>query len=541
MNRLCRSTAAAVALLFASGATAAQHRSGTVVYATASRLYLNSGSRDGLAPGQVLELRRGDRVAGTCKVEQVSSARATCVGSGRPGDTFVHSSEGAPPAAKVERLPPPPPPSILARRRATLAATPFEKVDVQGPPGAYGGPHEVQFVLGHATWASTGIGPWHQERADATLRGVPLAGGFSLDLDLSARRWSRRSDPISFRPEDPAQLYVWEAAVSRRFAGGGPALALGRVRPWWTPGQTIIDGAQAGWRTAGGTEAGVFGGVIPDASTLAPSFGQGTFGTYWSGQHAGTEHSTLRFFRHEARVAFVNTADLGSRIEAEGLIEARITKRLDAAIDIRAARDDQRGTGLEAVRVDGGARPSDNLSLTGSFRYEGLAVPELDGPGHLLRGGPARHADVSAAWEPLPVLQLSLLAGLSSDLLTQETRRWLGPEVTFPRLFGGRTVLSTGFLLEEGWAPGQSAWVQLVTRTQGLFRVLTRISWFRTHNAPEPLDEFSASAVIDAQITSGLALRLSGQARTSLNGGRALTGGASGQTGVFSGELGGRF
>ena len=73
------------ALLAATAAPGAEpRRVGTVVYATARRLYLDAGAREGLAPGQVLHLE-----SGTCRVEEVSARYATCVGNGRPGDTFA--------------------------------------------------------------------------------------------------------------------------------------------------------------------------------------------------------------------------------------------------------------------------------------------------------------------------------------------------------------------------------------------------------------------------------------------------------------------
>jgi len=521
----------------------AQRRSGAVVYATASRLYLDAGSRDGLAPGQVLELHRAGRPLGSCKVEQVSEKQGTCLGSGRPGDGFALSPLAGPAPSQGQRPSPPPPPAVMERRRAALAAAPHEKIEFREVPGALAPSRpRAEVGLRHTTWAASFSNLWHQERVDATLQGVRLAGGFSLDVEMSARRWSRGSDPISFRPNDQAQLYVWEAALARRSAAGGAALSLGRVRPWWTPGQVIFDGAQVGWRTSGGSEAGVFGGVVPDAVTLGPSLDHGTFGAYWAGQHTGAPDSALRFFRHEARVAFVNTAELGSRVEGEALLEARITRRLDASVDVRAASSDHGSSGLGAVRVDGGFRPFDSFALSGSFRYEGLSVPELDGPGRVLSGGAARHADLSAAWEPVDDVRLSAVSGLSTDLVTHLTRRWVGPEVAFPRLFGEGAAVSAGYFRDDGWAPGQSAWLQVLARSRGVFQLLVRASWFRTQSiAPADLDELGAAVSIQAQLGPVIGLRISALGRTTLNGQGALLGGATGQSGVLDAELSGFF
>jgi hypothetical protein len=402
--------------------------------------------------------------------------------------------------------------------------------------------------IGHATWWASGYRAWNQERADATIRGAPLGAGFTLDLDMSARRWSRRSDPISFRPVDPAQLYVWQASISHRGTDGGPAFSIGRVRPYRVPGQPILDGAQAGWRMEGGSEAGVFGGAVPNSVTLAPSFDHGTLGGYWIGQRVFEADSTVRFLRHEARIAFVNTDDLGKRLEGEALVEARITRRFDAALNVRASAGAAHGLGsldgirLDAVRVDATARPFDSLSLSGSFRHEGGSVPELDGPGHLLLGGEARHADASVTWEPREALRLSVLSGLSTDLVTQKTRSWIGPEVALTRLFGDRGGVSVGYFQEEGWAPGRSAWIQILTRSQGVLQVLARVSWFRTSDiAPVDLDELGVSTSIQAQLAAHAAFRLSATARTVLNGQRSLFGPATGQVLFADAELTGTF
>jgi hypothetical protein len=310
----------------------------------------------------------------------------------------------------------------------------------------------------------------------------------------------------------------------------------------------ILDGAQAGWRTEGGSEAGVFGGVVPDAVTLAPSLDHGTFGAYWIGQQSFAPDSTVRFLRHEARVAFLNTADLGQRVEGEALIEARITRSLDAAVNLRAGAGGPGGVGsldtlrLDAVRVDGAARPFDSLSLSGSFRYEGLSIPELDGPGRVLSGGASRHADAAAAWEPVPALRLSVLSGLSTDLVTHQSRRWIGPEVGLPRLFGDRAGVSAGYFQEHGWAPGQSAWVQVLARSRGVLQVLARISWFRTQGiAPVDLDELGASAAVSAQLGPYAAFRLSAMGRTTLNGQRSLLGPGTGQVVFADAEIAGTF
>ncbi|HEY4886245.1 MAG TPA: hypothetical protein VII08_21650 [Myxococcales bacterium] len=534
-------------LATAMGASASQsetapvRRTGSVLYATTSRLYLDAGSREGLAPGQIVQLQKG-----TCRVEQVSATRATCLGTGRAGDTF--GLPPPPPQPPASRLAPLPAPSVVEQRRSTLGSAPHPKVDFhQGSSGLEARQGSADLGIGHTTWWTSRVGSSSQERVDALIRDLPLGAGFTLDVDLSARRWSRRSGPISFRPDDATQLYVWEASISRRTAGG-PAFSVGRVRPYRVPGQVILDGAQAGWRTVGGTEAGIFGGVVPDAVTLAPSVDHGTFGAYWIGQHSYPGDSSLRFLRHEARIAFIDTADLGKRVEGEALLEARITRQVDFAFDVRGGGTVSGGVGsmnsvgLEALRVDVSARPLDSVNLLGSFRYDGLSIPELDGPGRVLNSGAVRHADFSAAWEPMDTLRFSVVSGLSSDLLSHTSRRWIGPEIALPRLLGDSAGLSAGYFREDGWAPGSSAWLQLLARSHGVFQLIARLSWFRTAGiAPVDLDELGASAAIQAQLARYVALRLSVFGRTTLNGQTSPFGPATGQVAFADLEIAGTF
>src|SRR5260370_2807733 len=221
------------------------------------------------------------------------------------------------PTPAAGKLPAPLSDVETTRRHRVLEAVAQEKVEYRGAPPApsiLSGRTEVG--LAHATWASDRVGPWQQERLDVAVRGAPVGGGFALYADLSARRWSLRSGPVSARPEDPTQLYVWEAELVRRPAQGGLALALGRVRPWSAPGSSVIDGGQAGWRTRGNVELGVFGGGVPDPGTLGPSFQRNTAGAYLAVQAAGDVTSGGRDLRQEVRLRLLHGTELGRGGEA---------------------------------------------------------------------------------------------------------------------------------------------------------------------------------------------------------------------------------
>jgi hypothetical protein len=528
-----------LALALLGALLAAAPRAGSVRYVTEGRLYLDAGSRDGLAEGQIVQLLRGGRPSGTCKIQHVSDSHATCVGSGAKGDSFALAARA--PVLAVRRAQGPEAPEIVARRRAAVESAGYQKVESAAPPeGPAPAPLKAVVSLSHTSWVSTVNGPWHEERADVSLHDVELGKGFTFDAELSARRWSLRSGAVSFRPDDPTQLYVWEAAISRR-PSEGLALSFGRVRPRVAPGQVIFDGAQAGWRTGPSSEAGVFGGVVPDAVTTAPSLNHGTFGGYWAGENAFD--SVVRLLRHEARIAFIDTDELGARAEGEGLLEVWLGRALDASTDLRFGKARGAPAELDAARVDGNLRLFDSLSITGGFRYDGLNVPQLDGPGVVAAGGAGRRADLGAQWEPLPVLRLSVVSGLSSDLTTGLERRWVGPEVGSPRLFGDTLGVAAGYLAEDGWAAGRGAYVQIIFRQRSRLQLLARVSWDRLRSGLSPLetDEMGAFASARAQLTDWLSLRVSGLLRSSLDGGQSTLGGQSAQFATLSADLAGAF
>ncbi len=104
-----------------------------------------------------------------------------------------------------------------------------------------------------------------------------------------------------------------------------------------------------------------------------------------------------------------------------------------------------------------------------SFRYEALSVPELDGPGRIIRGGAARHAQVSAAWEPSSSVRISLLSGLATDLTTPAARRWIGSELAFPDLLASGLMASAGYYEEGGWVAGNTSFIQVIVRSHLAF------------------------------------------------------------------------
>lgn len=531
---------AALATAAASGAG----RRGTVRYATARTLYLDAGAADGLVAGQTLQLRHAGSAAGSCRVERVAKDRASCAGRGAPGDWFELEGPRAVAAAPPARTSPAPlPPAALAAQRSALDQAPFEKIDFRGaPPPAAFSTRKTEVRISHATFASTDVGPWHQERIDARIDGAPAFGDFSVWADLSARQWTRRSEMISARPDDPTQLYIWEAALTRRGQPGALALSFGRLRPWSAPGSTILDGVQAGWRTAGGGELGVFGGVVPDPITLAPSISRGTVGGYFRLEKTGEAGSVLRLAREETRLAFVSSPELGQRLEAELLGQLWLIRDLSGSVDARIGAGDRASPGgLDALRIDLGARPLSNFSFSGGYRFEGLSVPERDGPGANPYGGAAHHADLSAVWEPADWISLSAVSGLAVDLTSSFSRQYIGPEVGLPRLLGALGGVSVGYAQEGGWSSGQSAWAQLVTRGR-VFQLLGRLSWFRTRGLePTTDDELGAYLHLSAAVTESITFRVAALGRLSGSVGGTPIAPTAGRGGTLDASLAGVF
>ena len=431
----------------------------------------------------------------------------------------------------------------LARRRRNLDAAVHEKVDFQGTsarPTILSGRTEVQ--LSHLTWASQGNGPWHQERLDAAVRGAPVGAGFALYADMSARRWTSRPGPVSFRPDDAWQVYVWEAELVRRPSEGGLALALGRIRPWVAQGATIIDGAQAGFRTKGNVEYGVFAGAVPDPSTLSPSSDRSTFGGYLAHQVLGEAGALVQYTREELRVAYANSPEFGRRVEAEGLAQISLGRRLDLAGQARVSHSDS-GSALDSASADVGFRPIEALSVIGGFRYQGSLYPELDGPGTILLGGAGRHADLTARWEFAPWLTLAATSGLAQDLTTGVSRKFIGPEVGLPRLFGEVGGASAGYLQEGGWSSGHSAWAQVLTRRPRGIQTMLRVYWYQTRSlGPFTEDELGAYLSVSTQLNEFVALRLSALGRAGgVPGIRPFSSAGSLLGGTLDASLAGRF
>lgn len=461
---------------------------GTVTYVSSGRVYLDQGKEEGLSSGAELALTRQGRPAGSCRVEWVADHHATCQGQGlRLGDRFALPSLPAEPAPAPR--PAPAAPAEVAQWRAALDAAPHPLVEFKSQRASTRAPVELR--VGHTSWLTTTASPFHQERADVRLQGLPVALGLRLYLDATAHGWLRRPEGFRSPARTQAQLYLREGELVAREPGQHLALAVGRVWPWFVPGVAVFDGAQVGWRNGDGTlEVGGFGGGVPDPVTLSPSFRRLAAGAYVAGQHSGGEDATLRLLQYETRVSYRSFPESPSRVELEARGRAWLGRHTDVGAWVRLGLGEAMAPGaVDAARVDVESRPHEAWRFSGGVRYDGTTALDVPPPlDSLDLGTRALHADVAASWQPVPWLSAGLTGLLARDLETALARQLAGPELSFPRLFGSAGGLSLGYLEELGWQRGRSAHLQAVLQPFSALRLLGRVSYFEDTPIPEATD-----------------------------------------------------
>lgn len=509
-----RSIAARALALFALAPAAASAES--VVQVLAGRAYLDRGAAHGLRADQTLALSRNGRPVGTCVLDGVSDHHASCEAPfARRGDTFVLP----PPAAEAAPRPKPVAPlseTELASRQVAVesAAVPLVEAKASAASPALRGV-ATSVELAHASYATLdgGGGAFHQERLDVELGGIAVAGGFRAFASLSAFRWTQPAS-ARFRTDAPTQLYVREGELSAREPGQSWALSAGRVQPASVPGVYALDGVQGGWRNSKGTsELGVYGGLLPDAVTLAPTL-RATAGAYWGVSSSGGEGDSAHLLRHEGRISFVTGANLAQRFEAEGLVQAWLARSFDTSADVKLAAGGP-GPIIQAARLDLGLQASSSLRFSGGYRFTGSSDPALVVVDPIAYGGKSHHADVNGAWDLTRGLTLSLTGGLALDVDSALGREYFGPELTLPRAFGDVGNLSFSYLEELGWSAGRTAAAQVSLRFWRRLQLIGRLSYIMElpQGATTYNQEVGLFVYVAAPLAPWLSLRVSALAR----------------------------
>ena len=477
---------------------------GAVVYASAARVYLDAGQTEGLLPGVAVAFRRGGERLGGCEVDLVADHQSSCAARGpRPGDTFTFEAAAEPPAPKL--LPAPLSDAELERRAAAVEAAPAPAPVVYQVPADRPAPRAARRLaveVGGDTWTVVNGGDTlGTARVDVSSRGAPVGGGVTLDVDLRAERWLPDPNP-RFRPTDDNRLYVWRAQLTAPV--GGATIAAGRVLPVGIPGATIFDGASAAFRL-GRAEVGLFGGLVPEPDTTAPTTERSTGGAFWSLERPLSKGSALR---HDGRLAVVQSPELGTR--TEGTLAARLFSRkvdLSAEAQLGFGGEVEASGYLDAARVDVTARPAAGLALGGGYRHTGLEWPEQLEPA--LFPGTGDAADGFVSFDAWRFLRIGATAGLSRDDVSGLDRQWIGPELALPRLFGPRGGIRPATSRRAGWLEGRSAWLQAAFHAQGGLRLLGRLSYFNDSSYGTDRHEAGLSASASGPLGGHLGWRAS--------------------------------
>jgi hypothetical protein len=494
---------------------------GRVQFLTDRRAYLDRGAADGLSLRQSLAVARAGRPIGACTIESVGDHEATCVGARlRVGDTFragrhvVRRATGTP----LPELAPVVDEPTLRKRAAAIADAGIEKVDFNGKH-AFRGRSSATVSSGFGAWLSQGDpqgGGYAQERIDGAIRGVEIGPtGFRFDGAFSAVRWNQPLAVERFRAGTPTQFYLWEAEASRRQQDAGTTVAVGRLWPFHTPGLTLLDGVQLGRQNESQTaEGGLYGGLIPSAASLAPSFDIWAAGLYGALHQVGAKASWIRLARQEARVGVWRGAGTSVISELEALAQAWIGPvTAGGGGRLRWNSDLDRGRPVvERAYLDLGVQPSTDTRAGLHVRYVGATLlPDapLRAETPLLGGQLHALADAQLALSPRLALAASAGAHREGDSGLHQIHG--GAEVRFPRLFGDAGGLWVGGEVEQGWIQGENLYVQWVGRYANRLQIFARLSAngtrFETPATVSNLHELGGTLNLDGVLTSWLRMR----------------------------------
>ena len=523
-----RRLALALAVAVAPSVVSAGRDVAHVRFTTPKRAYLDAGKLDGIALGDKLKLSRNGAAAGTCTVDQLADHHASCTGDNvHVGDTYPVTRPPPPPAPK--------PSSVGAGPavdgnvvRQSLAGAPVDKVDFHAT-GAHAmrGPSLISVSLGHQAYVTFDGDHFQHERLDFSLNGVPMRfGGFRAYISLTALVTSVRPSTQRFRAGDLFQIYVWETAMSSREVGRPFVLSVGRIAPYHTPGLTVVDGVQAGWRSKeGNAEVGVVGGLIPDMMTMYPTYDHWTAGVYYGVSHHRRAGSIFRTIRHEARLSVRGSPTInGPQLELEGLTQVWFRRIADAAVQTRVVMGGNGGwaPSLDAARVSLGLQPTKKLRIQGRFRYLGPRGVDYDNLFNTapMSSGSWYYGDGDVLYDAASWITVAASIGASYDTSTSLGRQYMGPEIVFPRV-GRIGSVSIGYREELGWLSGRDVHAQLTLAPMDRVRFMLRASYFEDAATGSPLREVGVFGFVEGRLTSWLALRTSAMSRVAVQGAAA--------------------
>src|SRR5450631_79268 len=513
-------TSAAPAKPAKTAKVAASSSAGSVQFVTEKRAYLDRGAKEGLAPKQSLQLFPGGRAVGACAIETLADHQATCVG-GRPraGDSFrLPQRPGAKKRERTAALPPVIDEETLRSRAVVVSEAPYEKVDFNGVHALAAHTHgEVRagFMVWHTSPDPNG--DYSVEELDGTVQVYDLgATGIDFNAAFTAIRWGARAAIGRFQPTQQSQFYLWEAEFSKRGADAKTVFAVGRIWPWHAPGLTLLDGVQVGRHNEGETaEGGVYAGLVPLASTVAPTFTAWASGVYGALVENGSKKSAFQLAREEARVGVWGAPGTGLVADAEVLAQAWLgawnvggggRALLATAVNANPV--------IDRAYLDLGARATTTFGIGLHLRYFGAALPALA----ILQGvtpSPTGsfNALADAHWELSRRLGVSGFGGFNQDRDTGRNLGYAAAELRLPRLLGGAGGVSVGGEVEGGWLRGGLLYGQVGARIWERVQILARVSASATeYEIPTPspnVDELGGYLQFDGALCSWLRVRAS--------------------------------
>ena len=501
---------------------------GRVRFVTARRAYFMAGRLDGLELGALVPLSRNGRLIEACKVDQLGDHEGSCASTkARAGDTFPFPA----PEPRPPEAPPlsPPTDDELVRAAVALETAPVEKIDYAGGIRKVqrGGGALFSGSLGHDAYVTLGGSDFQQERIDLQLNGVGIRwAGFRAFAHLTAIIASVRPTEQRFRPGDVAQIYLWEAAFSSREVGRPFTLSVGRIWPYHTPGLAMLDGAQVGWRRKDGlAEAGVYGGLVPDATTLYPAGQRYAAGAYYGHTLLRTQAGrTPLILSTEGRLGLRGAPTPGAQLELEWAMLATVGRRFDMGLQARGSigAGDWTHPAFESARLTLTARPIDALRLIGSFRYLDPKADYDDFAVGFFETRRTLHGNLDLTWDPRPWISVSVMSGVDSAIGDQSsTRGSVGPELGFPRLFHGQGGIAVGYREEIGWFAGRNVYLQATGTAGNRVRAVGRFSYFEDRpsgvTSDAPYREIGFYAYVEGRLLRWLSARLTSIGRLNVD------------------------
>jgi hypothetical protein len=278
-RRLARGAASVVV---AAGALLAQNAPPTtwtkITYISGSTIYLEMGSKDGLAESSRLDVVRGGAVVARLHVTAVSSGRASCEVLPPPLELAIGDSVRFVPVFIAPSLP------GGAKRASTSSYNRTGRIR-----GRLGLRYLVVAPDGGVAGGLT------QPAYDLRLDGQRLGGtGFGLTVDMRAQRTQYAGTSTQAASSPVSATRVYQAALSWAALKSGLRVTAGRQMAGSLSSVGIFDGLSIDFdRAHFGT--GVFAGSQPDATTFGTSSLVREYGAYTQVHSAGMNRTNASF------------------------------------------------------------------------------------------------------------------------------------------------------------------------------------------------------------------------------------------------------